>query len=86
MSEGTVSTRIESHPGGNVAHVTINREKKLNALSHDQAVRFIEAFDALHDVEDLRAVVLSGAGKRAFMGAPMFKNYVTWTPNQGGLL
>ena len=68
MSEGTVSTRIESHPGGNVAHVTINREKKLNALSHDQAVRFIEAFDALHDVEDLRAVVLSGAGERAFMG------------------
>ena len=68
MSEGNVSTRIESHPGGNVAHVTINREKKLNALSHDQAVRFIEAFDALHDVEDLRAVVLSGAGERAFMG------------------
>ena len=84
MSEGTVSTRID-HTGGNVAYVTINREK-LNALSHDQAVRFIEAFDALHDVEDLRAVVLSGAGERAFMGAPMFKNYATWTPNQGGPL
>ena len=68
MSEGTVSIRIESHPGGNVAHVTIEREKKLNALSHDQAIRFMEAFDALHDVEDLRAVVLSGAGERAFMG------------------
>ena len=68
MSEGTVSIRIESHPGGNVAHVTIEREKKLNALSHAQAIRFMEAFDALHDVEDLRAVVLSGAGERAFMG------------------
>ena len=81
MSEGTVSIRIESHPGGNVAHVTIEREKKLNALSHDQAIRFMEAFDALHDVEDLRAVVLSGTGERAFMGG-MFKNSGNWTQNR----
>ena len=43
-------------------------EAKLNSLSSPVMAQFVEAFAGLTDEPDLRAVVLSGAGDKAFIG------------------
>lgn len=50
-----------------VARVTLNRPDKLNALDAELRHRLIEVFDALRDDDRVRAVVLHGAGEKAFV-------------------
>jgi enoyl-CoA hydratase/carnithine racemase len=64
----TVRVRHEDRPGGVVAFVTIDNARKLNVLNSPLMAAFIDAFDALSGQDDLRAVVLTGAGERAFVG------------------
>lgn len=65
---GQVTLRIDSRAAGEVGFLTIERPAKLNALSP----RLIAALEAtLRDLagrDDLRALVISGAGRRAFVG------------------
>lgn len=49
-----------------LATVTINREDRLNAISIDTTAELIDAFRSLATGESLRAVVVTGAGSRAF--------------------
>lgn len=60
-----------SHVGisrdGAVAIVTIDRQKKLNALNPDVIEELGAAFEALRDDDEVRAVVLTGAGEKAFV-------------------
>lgn len=51
-----------------VAHVTINNERKLNALNSALMEEFIRAIDALAGDELLRVVIVTGAGDKAFIG------------------
>lgn len=53
-------------PSTSVAHVEINRPEKLNAFSRDCWLEFGKVFEQLSADADVRAVVLSGAGERAF--------------------
>lgn len=48
------------------AVITINRPEKLNALSGEMLVELTEKFQQLGTDDSLRAVVLTGAGNRAF--------------------
>ncbi|KAF5654556.1 putative delta3,5-delta2,4-dienoyl isomerase precursor (ech1) [Fusarium heterosporum] len=57
---------LVSSPGPFVAHVEINRPKKLNAFSQEVWLEFGSVFNQLSHDEDVRAVVISGAGDRAF--------------------
>lgn len=57
---------IISSPGPFVAHVEINRPAKLNAFTRDMWLELRAAFRQLSADPDVRAVVLSGAGERAF--------------------
>lgn len=57
---------LVSSPGPFVAHVEINRPKKLNAFSQEVWLEFGHVFNQLSNDSDIRAVVLSGAGDRAF--------------------
>ena len=62
--------RIEvrrSH-GGRVAQVVVDHDSKLNTLNPELMRDFAGAFAALSAEESLRAVVLTGAGARAFIG------------------
>jgi enoyl-CoA hydratase len=69
MSPSSVDVHIEAHgSAGEVATVTVNRPSKLNALDLAQCQRLGDAFTELHDRDTLRAVVLTGAGDRAFIG------------------
>lgn len=49
-----------------LATVTINREHRLNSISIDTTAELIDAFRSLAATESLRAVVVTGAGSRAF--------------------
>jgi enoyl-CoA hydratase/carnithine racemase len=66
--EAGVRVSIEARPEGVVARVVVDNEAKLNALSTPVMVSFVDAFAALARRDDLRVVVLSGAGARAFVG------------------
>jgi enoyl-CoA hydratase/carnithine racemase len=63
-----VTVRHETRARGGVAVVTIDNQKKLNSLSSEVMGQFVEAFRELAADPDLRAVVLTGAGDRAFIG------------------
>jgi enoyl-CoA hydratase len=69
MNAGRVSTRIEERGArGRVAWLTIERAEKLNALDPPTIAALTAAARTLHDDKALRAVVLTGAGERAFIG------------------
>lgn len=51
-----------------VARVTVDRPEKLNALNTDMMERLTAAFGALAQDDELRAVILAGAGDRAWIG------------------
>jgi len=63
-----VAVRIQAREGGAIARVTIDNRAKLNALSTTQIVALRQAFEQLSADRSLRAVVLTGAGDRAFIG------------------
>jgi len=49
-----------------VSHVQINRPQKLNAFYEEMWLEFKTVFDTLSHSPDVRAIILSGAGERAF--------------------
>jgi 1,4-dihydroxy-2-naphthoyl-CoA synthase len=49
-----------------VTHVQINRPNKLNAFYEPMWIEFGQIFDKLSYDSDVRAIVLSGAGEKAF--------------------
>jgi enoyl-CoA hydratase/carnithine racemase len=51
---------------GPVALLTLNRPEKLNALDYPLIDRLMAALDAAEEDDAVRAVVLTGAGERAF--------------------
>src|SRR5262245_30964124 len=55
---------VEAH--GPVALVTLNRPEKLNALDYPLIDHLMAILDAIEADEGVRAVVLTGAGERAF--------------------
>lgn len=52
---------------GELAIVTIDRQEKLNALNADVVGEIGEVFESLRDDDDVRGVVLTGAGQKAFV-------------------
>jgi enoyl-CoA hydratase len=50
-----------------VAIVTINRPEKLNALNIQTRAELVDHFDQLRDDAEIRVVVITGAGEKAFV-------------------
>jgi enoyl-CoA hydratase len=68
---------------GAVAVVTINRPAVLNALSEAVLREIQRAFDALADDDGVRAIVLTGAGEKAFVAGADIKELAAQTPVSG---
>ena len=69
MDEAGVAVKTEERGAtGRIAYVTIDNRKRLNCLSTPILVQLREAFETLGRDDALRAVVLTGAGDRAFIG------------------
>ncbi len=64
---GEIRVELEARGRGVVARVTIDNARKLNTLNSALMARFVEEIAALARLENLRAVVLAGAGTRAFI-------------------
>jgi enoyl-CoA hydratase/carnithine racemase len=58
----------DRRPGGVVAHVVFDNARRLNVLNPPALLDLTEAFGSLAREDDLRVVVLSGAGGKAFIG------------------
>jgi delta(3,5)-delta(2,4)-dienoyl-CoA isomerase len=57
---------LVSNPSPFVAHVEINRPSKLNAFFEAMWLEFKTIFDTLSYDPEIRVIVLSGAGEKAF--------------------
>ena len=51
---------------GGVATVTLNRPEQRNALSNQMLGELVDAMERVRDDDDVRAVVLTGAGEKVF--------------------
>ena len=65
-NDPTVHVRRDERPQGVIAYLTIDDGRGLNVMSSAVMDALAEALLALASDEDLRAVVLSGAGAKAF--------------------
>jgi len=65
-----------------VATLTINRPEKRNALNAAVRQELVEALDELRDDDDIRVVVLTGAGNKAFVAGADIGEFDARTPLQ----
>jgi enoyl-CoA hydratase len=65
-----------------VAIITMNRPEKLNALSYELAVELDEELTKIENDEDVRVVILTGAGPRAFSAGGDIMQMVKSTPEE----
>ena len=78
----TAPTVIVERPHEGVAVVTLNRPERLNALNSELRARLCEAFDSLRSDEEVRTVVLCGAGNRAFAAGADIRDFAARSPEE----
>ncbi|HYL57463.1 MAG TPA: enoyl-CoA hydratase-related protein, partial [Candidatus Acidoferrales bacterium] len=69
MSETESHILTEVRDG--VATITLNRPEKLNAFSGNMAARLYESFDEFDRNDDVRVIVVTGAGRAFSAGADL---------------
>src|SRR5258708_23748129 len=74
----------DRHPSGTVARVVFDNSRRLNVLNPPALLDLTEAFLGLAREEDLRAVVFSGAGGRAFIGGADINHMVAMRTSEDG--
>lgn len=67
----------------NIALVTINRPKKLNALNKQTLADLHEAFTQLLSMDSVRAIVLTGSGQKAFVAGADISEFHSYNSHQG---
>jgi len=66
-----------------IAYVTFNRPEKLNALNRKVMEELDEVFHAIHQDDEVRAVILTGAGEKAFVAGADINELAAQTPLEG---
>jgi enoyl-CoA hydratase len=67
---------------GGVAVIAINRPQALNALNSQTLEELSQAFDLIAAGEDIRALILTGSGEKAFVAGADIGEMSTFTPLQ----
>jgi enoyl-CoA hydratase len=78
-----IDVRVESREGGAVAFITVDNQRKLNIIGRALMGEFIAAIEDLSTRDDLRAVVVSGAGERAWIGGANILEMAELDPESG---
>src|SRR5690348_10960120 len=65
-----------------IAVITMNRPEKLNALSYELACEIDEELTKIESDDEVRAVILTGAGPRAFSAGGDIMQMVKSTPEE----
>jgi enoyl-CoA hydratase len=68
---------------GSIAILTIDRQDKLNALSTQVLDELGRAFHAVHDDDDVRGIIITGAGEKAFVAGADIGVLATMDPLTG---
>jgi enoyl-CoA hydratase/carnithine racemase len=77
---GRIEVAREARADGLVARITLDNRAKLNVLDSRLIGELRRAVEGLADEPELRAVVLTGAGGRAFIGGADIRELATLTP------
>ena len=75
-----VTVHVEARDGDEVARLTLNRPAKLNALDSETLAALRETVLKLHQRQNLRVLVLTGAGKKAFSAGADITELAQHTP------
>jgi enoyl-CoA hydratase/carnithine racemase len=75
--QNILSTRVDK-----VAVITLNRPEKLNAMSYELAADLDEELGNIESDDEVRCVVLTGAGPRAFSSGGDIHQMVKSTPEE----
>jgi enoyl-CoA hydratase len=78
-----IDSPLQVSDRGPVRVITVNRPDKLNALNAATLDALLAAFTAAAADEHIRAIVLTGAGQKAFVAGADISEMVTLTPVQG---
>jgi len=76
----TVRTEFEERSAGLVARVTIDNPRKLNILGRSALAQIVEAMRGVERNARVRAVVLTGAGDKAFVGGARIEELAALDP------
>ncbi len=69
---------------GRVATVTVNRPDKMNALNHQTLSELGHAFDDVKDDDAIGALIITGAGEKAFIAGADIKELLEVAGNDSG--
>ena len=75
---------VEAHDG--LATITINRSKKLNALNKATIQELHEAFKELDEHTDVKVIVITGSGEKAFVAGADISEFAHFSVEEGGRL
>lgn len=67
----------------NVLYITINREKALNALNKETLSELADVIVFANQNPDVRGVILTGAGEKAFVAGADIKEFSNYSAQQG---
>ena len=73
-------TNVLLEKKGHIAIATINRPKALNALNSDVLTDLGELVDIVNADSEIRALVLTGSGEKAFVAGADIGEMSTLTP------
>lgn len=71
---------------GNILYITINREKSLNALNRAVLAELAEIICYANNTEDVRGVIITGAGEKAFVAGADIKEFSDYNSKEGEAL
>lgn len=79
-------TNLLVETNGQIAEITINRPKQLNALNKDTIAELHEALKAADEDAGIGVIILTGSGEKAFVAGADIKEFADFSISQGGEL
>lgn len=70
----------------NIATITINRPTKLNALNSETIQELHDAFKSLENNSDIRVIILTGSGEKAFVAGADIAEFAHFSIAEGAQL
>ena len=82
----TMYTNLLVETNGQIAEITINRPKQLNALNKETITELHEALKAADEDAGIGVIILTGSGEKAFVAGADIKEFADFSIAQGGEL
>ncbi len=79
MKYNNILTEIKE----NIGYITINRPKQLNALNKETIEELHDAFDVFNSDKNVRVIIITGAGDKAFVAGADIKEFMNFNQQQG---